>query len=102
MVSSRSGGGKGSEKAERLMETLCSPTAKLGADNIQGLALDKINIWEVDVPELFYAIFEFLWHSLAHRDRNFFQRIGSTVKETFTNNLKQKVERLMDAYNKLV
>ncbi|KAF3269074.1 hypothetical protein TWF217_010344 [Orbilia oligospora] len=87
MVSSRSGGGKGSEKAERLME---------------GLALDKINIWEVDVPELFYAIFEFLWHSLAHRDRNFFQRIGSTVKETFTNNLKQKVERLMDAYNKLV
>ncbi|KAF3218365.1 hypothetical protein TWF679_000892 [Orbilia oligospora] len=166
MVSSKSGGEKGSEKAERLMEvlleikkggdatvsaapesvslvwfgisslisvavksqelrimicdtcqiiaimirdclrwerhTLCSPTAKLGADDTQSLALDKINIWEVDVPELLDAIFEFLWHSLAHRDRNFFQRIGSTVKETFTNNLKQKVERLMDAYNKLV
>ncbi|EGX46824.1 hypothetical protein AOL_s00097g250 [Orbilia oligospora ATCC 24927] len=166
MVSSRSGGEKGSEKAERLMEvlveikkggdatvsaapesvslvwfgisslisvavksqelrimicdtcqsiaimirdclrwerhTLCSPTAKLSADQTQGLALDKINIWEVDVPELLYAIFEFLWHSLAHRDRKFFQRIGSTVKETFTNNLKQRVGRLMDAYNKLV
>ncbi|KAF3319382.1 hypothetical protein TWF173_000012 [Orbilia oligospora] len=119
MVSSRSGGEKGSEKAERLMEVLVE--IKKGGDAtvsaapesvslvwfgisslISGLALDKINIWEVDVPELLYAIFEFLWHSLAHRDRKFFQRIGSTVKETFTNNLKQRVGRLMDAYNKLV
>ncbi|KAK6506322.1 hypothetical protein TWF506_011240 [Arthrobotrys conoides] len=81
--------------------TLDSPTAK-SAHKTQSLGLSEIDIWQVEVPELFYAILDFLWHSLAHRDQTFFRRIGSTVKETFTNNLKQKVERLMETYNKLV
>ncbi|KAK6529303.1 hypothetical protein TWF281_008480 [Arthrobotrys megalospora] len=62
----------------------------------------QTNIWESGVTKLLLSIFDFLWHAQPHRDPSRLKRLKSTIKEAFTKDLQQKVDKLLEAHEELV
>ncbi|EPS42592.1 hypothetical protein H072_3386 [Dactylellina haptotyla CBS 200.50] len=62
----------------------------------------EINIWESDIPEIVFAILDFLWNARPHLDPSRIKRIGSTVKDLFTKDIEQKAGALIEKYEAVV
>ncbi|KAK6515753.1 hypothetical protein TWF281_004343 [Arthrobotrys megalospora] len=67
-----------------------------------GVDVPKLDIWDSDISDLIFRIFDFLWNAMPHMDQSRAKRLGSTLKELFTKELQQKVDALLDAHKQIV
>ncbi|KAK6535292.1 hypothetical protein TWF694_001759 [Orbilia ellipsospora] len=93
-----------------LIAGTCDSIANIVADCVRWEArmarieavASKIDIWEQDIPELIFAVLDFLWNSKPHLDQNAAKRIGTTLKDLFTKDIEHKVEALLEKYQAVV
>ncbi|KAK6539335.1 hypothetical protein TWF694_009568 [Orbilia ellipsospora] len=62
----------------------------------------EINIWESDIPDLVFAILDFLWNARPHLDSSRIKRIGNTMKDLFTKEMDDKASSLVGKYEAMV
>ncbi|KAK6363125.1 hypothetical protein TWF730_000574 [Orbilia blumenaviensis] len=65
-------------------------------------ASSQFDIWESDLPDLIFAILDFLWSARPHMDESRIKRIGSSVKDLFTKDLQQKIDTVLGKYEEIV
>ncbi|KAF3928002.1 hypothetical protein AA313_de0200460 [Arthrobotrys entomopaga] len=63
--------------------------------------MPKFEIWESDMPDLIYNILDFLWRARPHMTQNRIKRIGTSLKDLFTQELQAKVDAIVEKYEKI-
>ncbi|KAK6540951.1 hypothetical protein TWF694_008332 [Orbilia ellipsospora] len=61
----------------------------------------KFEIWETDMPDLIFNILDFLWRARPHMTQNRIKRIGTGLKDLFTQELQAKVDAIVEKYEKI-